>query len=152
MPCGEATRLRPQARVTPHLPRGPDPEYCIFHTLLLLSAQMARSKKVKVIDLFAGAGGFSIGAQEASGSVAASLELDRFACETLRANTQYHGEVIEGDICCFTGDRLRELAAIKKSDRLIVVGGPPCQPFSKAAYWTEEGSDAAYRRARAECT
>lgn len=31
----------------------------------------------------------------------------------------------------------------------MIVGGPPCQPFSKAAYWTEEGSDAAYRRARA---
>src|SRR6185437_16157955 len=28
-------------------------------------------------------------------------------------------------------------------------GGPPCQPFSKAAYWTDDGFDAAYRRARA---
>jgi DNA (cytosine-5)-methyltransferase 1 len=111
---------------------------------------MASSKNVKVIDLFAGAGGFSVGAHEAGASVAASLELDHTACDTLRANPGYHGEVIEGDISDFSGQQLRTLAGIKRGDRLIIVGGPPCQPFSKAAYWTEEGNDAAYRRARAE--
>jgi DNA (cytosine-5)-methyltransferase 1 len=30
-----------------------------------------------------------------------------------------------------------------------VIGGAPCQPFSKAAYWTDNGEEAAYRRARA---
>lgn len=44
---------------------------------------------------------------------------------------------------------MRKLAGLKKSDLLVIVGGSPCQPFSKAAYWTESGSDAAYRRARA---
>ena len=44
---------------------------------------------------------------------------------------------------------MRTLAGLKKHDPLIIVGGPPCKPFSKAAYWTEEGEDAAYRRARA---
>jgi DNA (cytosine-5)-methyltransferase 1 len=32
---------------------------------------------------------------------------------------------------------------------LVIVGGAPCQPFSKAGYWLEKGKDAAYRRARA---
>ena len=102
-----------------------------------------------MIDLFAGAGGLSVGAHQAGGNVVASLEFDSVACQTLRANGSYHGEVIEGDVCDFSGTQLRKLAGLKKRDPLIIVGGPPCQPFSKAAYWTEEGDDAAYRRARA---
>jgi DNA (cytosine-5)-methyltransferase 1 len=35
-------------------------------------------------------------------------------------------------------------------DPLVIVGGPPCQPFSKAGYWTEGGEEARFRRARAE--
>ena len=34
-------------------------------------------------------------------------------------------------------------------DQLIVIGGPPCQPFSKAAYWLDPGDEAKYRQARA---
>lgn len=106
-------------------------------------------KKINVIDLFAGAGGLSVGAHRAGATVAASLEFDPVACETLRSNAMYHGKVIEGDVCDYGGDVLRKLAGLKKRDPLVIVGGPPCQPFSKAAYWTEEGDDAAYRRARA---
>ncbi|MFZ5565895.1 MAG: DNA cytosine methyltransferase [Pseudomonadota bacterium] len=110
---------------------------------------MATRKKIKVIDLFAGAGGLSVGAHQAGAEVASSLEFDATACQTLRANAEYHGEVIEGSVCDYSGEALRKLSGIKKTDRLVVVGGPPCQPFSKAAYWTESGNDAAYRRARA---
>ena len=106
-------------------------------------------KKINVIDLFAGAGGLSTGAHEAGAEVVASLEFDPTACKTLRSNPQYHGLVIEGDVCNHTGQDLRMQAGLKKSDPLVIVGGPPCQPFSKAAYWTESGVDAAYRRARA---
>jgi len=106
------------------------------------------ARKINVIDLFAGAGGFSVGASLAGANVAASVEMDRFACQTLRANTKYHGAVIEGDVCDLRGEKLRAAAGLKRTDPLIIVGGPPCQPFSKAAYWTESGNDAAYRRAR----
>lgn len=103
-----------------------------------------------VIDLFAGAGGLSIGAHQAGAHVAASVELDSLACTTLRANASYHGQVLEEDVCLLDGKELRERAGIATGDALVIVGGPPCQPFSKAAYWTEDGSDAAYRRARAK--
>lgn len=111
---------------------------------------MTSRKKINVIDLFAGAGGLSVGAFEAGANVAASLEFDATACSTLRLNSDYHGAVIEGDVCAYTGNELRKLASLKKNDRLVVVGGPPCQPFSKAAYWTEDGADAAYRRSRTD--
>lgn len=107
------------------------------------------AKKIKVLDLFAGAGGLSIAASQAGAEVAGCLELDAIACNTLRMNSQFHGKVIEGDVAAFDGPGLRSLAGVSKREKLIIVGGAPCQPFSKAAYWTEEGKDAAYRRARA---
>jgi DNA (cytosine-5)-methyltransferase 1 len=110
---------------------------------------MSSKKKISVIDLFAGAGGLSVGAHEAGGNVVASLEFDQTACMTLKSNPHYHGMIIEGDVCKYDGQSLRTLTGLKESDPLVVVGGPPCQPFSKAAYWTETGTDAAYRRARA---
>jgi len=104
--------------------------------------------RIKVIDLFAGAGGLGVGAVDAGAYVAASVELDSTACETLRANSAIHGVVLECDVSGLDGSTLRAAANISQDDVLIVVGGPPCQPFSKAAYWTDEGTDAAYRRAR----
>jgi DNA (cytosine-5)-methyltransferase 1 len=102
-----------------------------------------------VIDLFAGAGGLSVGAHEAGCDVRASVELEHLACETLRQNPRYHGVVAEGDVALLKGNDLRQLAKLASDDPLIVVGGAPCQPFSKAAYWVEEGEEAQYRRDRA---
>lgn len=102
-----------------------------------------------VIDLFAGAGGLSIGATDAGCDVRACVELDPVACRTLRAHERYHGSVIEGDVATITGLDLRQAAGLAPGDPLIVVGGAPCQPFSKAAYWVEDGEESRYRRARA---
>lgn len=105
--------------------------------------------KVPVIDLFAGAGGLSIGADHSGCDVRACVELDTIACKTLQANEHYHGSVIETDVAAITGPELREAARLTPGDPLIVIGGAPCQPFSKAAYWIEDGEESRYRRARA---
>ncbi len=102
-----------------------------------------------VVDLFAGAGGFSLGAHAAGARVRVAVELDPVACRTLRANPEYHGNVLEADVCDMSGADLRKAAGVRAGEPLVIVGGAPCQPFSKAAYWTEPGDDAAYRRARA---
>jgi len=112
------------------------------------SSSMQKSLAINVVDLFAGAGGLSVGAHLAGGHVKASVELNALACATLKANAHFHGEIVEGDICDLTGKDIRKIAGLKAKEPLIIVGGPPCQPFSKAAYWTESGVDAAYRRAR----
>lgn len=109
---------------------------------------MQKNSAINVVDLFAGAGGLSVGAHLAGGNVKASVELNPLACNTLRANAHFHGEIVEGNICDLTGQGIRKIAGLKAKEPLIIVGGPPCQPFSKAAYWTESGADAAYRRAR----
>jgi DNA (cytosine-5)-methyltransferase 1 len=108
-----------------------------------------RSPRLPVIDLFAGAGGLSVGATGAGCEVRACVELDSVACKTLRANESYHGKVLEADVAQLSGLDLRQAARLAPGDPLIVVGGAPCQPFSKAAYWTETGEESRYRRARA---
>jgi DNA (cytosine-5)-methyltransferase 1 len=103
---------------------------------------------VPVIDLFAGAGGLSIGATNAGCDVRLALELDAVACRTLRSNLDFHKAVIEADARTVTGSDLRSAASLGPGDPLVIVGGAPCQPFSKAAYWVEDGDEARYRRLR----
>lgn len=106
---------------------------------------------IPAVDLFAGAGGLGIGAREAGADVRLAVELDPVACATLRDNVPraQRASVLEADVTLLTGAQLREAAGLARRDLLIVIGGAPCQPFSKAAYWTEAGDDAAFRRARA---
>jgi DNA (cytosine-5)-methyltransferase 1 len=105
---------------------------------------------IPTIDLFAGAGGLALGASAAGADLRLAVDNDRFSCDTLEANRAVHGgNVACEDIRDLTGDGLRERAGLAPGDGVLVIGGAPCQPFSKAAYWLEEGADARYRRARA---
>lgn len=70
-----------------------------------------------VVDLFAGCGGLSLGF-EAQGFLTLGFEKDADCCETYRANL--NGECIETFLTPDT-----ELPNCK-----VVIGGPPCQPFS----------------------
>jgi DNA (cytosine-5)-methyltransferase 1 len=103
-----------------------------------------------VIDLFAGAGGLSLGAADAGCDVRLSVDNDEVSCRTVEANPGFLGGEVEcADVTELSGADLRRLAGLEGSDPLLVIGGAPCQPFSKAAYWVEAGEEAAYRRARA---
>lgn len=102
-----------------------------------------------VIDLFAGAGGFGIAAEAAGLDLRLSVEIDSVACTTLKQNASAHHEVMDADVTLLTGLDLRRSAGLAKTEPLLVIGGAPCQPFSKAAYWVEAGDDAAWRRDRA---
>ena len=104
---------------------------------------------VKVIELFAGCGGFSLGLQKAGYNVLLSAEIDKIACETLKLNKRFHNsEILNCDLTNLSGFELKEKSEIRKGDKLIIPGGPPCQPFSKAAYWTDPGNEFKYRMAR----
>jgi DNA (cytosine-5)-methyltransferase 1 len=107
-------------------------------------------RSYNVIDLFSGAGGLGIGAVQAGCELRLSVDSDHWSCRTLEANAPTHGgRVLEADILQVSGEMLRDEAGLAPDDPLIVVGGAPCQPFSKAAYWVDAGDEAAYRRARA---
>ncbi len=119
----------------------------------ILTGQYERYPVIKdlpVIDLFAGAGGLGIGAHRAGAELRLSVDNDSYSCETMAKNPRLHpGRSMLGDVTALTGRQLRADAGLRASEDVVVIGGAPCQPFSKAAYWVDKGEEAAYRRARA---
>lgn len=83
---------------------------------------------IRCIDLFAGAGGFSLGAEQAGVHVEHAVEIDEWACETLRVNHPYR-RITQADIRSLD-DHWWKTEVEKYPDLLI--GGPPCQGFSRA--------------------
>src|SRR6185295_16864626 len=78
------------------------------------------------IDLFAGAGGLSLGAESAGIRVALAVESDPHAARTYRFNHPAT-PIFVGDIRTLTSSDLR---GIGRGARTIVFGGSPCQGFS----------------------
>ena len=92
--------------------------------------------KVKAISFFSGAGGLDIGAQLANAQIISALDFDKDSIETLKANPYFkHSQHLLGDIRNVNGKDYGKLIKEKNPDKLIIIGGPPCQPFSKAGYW-----------------
>lgn len=87
----------------------------------------------KVISLFSGAGGLDYGFEAAGFDTAVTVEIDRACCQTLRANRDW--PVIERDIFDVPSAEILETAGLKRGDASLLIGGPPCQPFSKSGYW-----------------
>lgn len=84
-----------------------------------------------IIDLFAGAGGFGLGFQLANKKyeILLSLEIDKWAADTLRANNTH--KIIESDIRIY--DTEEKIKGVCSSVPDIIIGGPPCQGFSHAS-------------------
>lgn len=85
------------------------------------------------ISLFSGAGGMDYGFEAAGFDTRAVLEFDQACCQTLRKNIS--GAVLEGDIHEISVAEILRTAKLRQSAVDLLYGGPPCQPFSKAAYW-----------------
>lgn len=82
------------------------------------------------IDLFSGAGGFSLGFCWQGFKNVFSIDLSPQFCQTYRHNFKNH-LLIEGDLCTLSDAQIRTLAA--KAEKVdVVIGGPPCQGFSLA--------------------
>jgi DNA (cytosine-5)-methyltransferase 1 len=94
--------------------------------------------KPVVIDLFAGAGGFGLGFQLSGFETPLSLEIDQWACDTLRYNHPLM-KVIQGDIRDFNTESLIKEACPFTPD--VIIGGPPCQGFSIAGPAQKDPND-----------
>ena len=82
---------------------------------------------LKVLDLFAGAGGMSYGfMQTGQFEVAVAVEIDPFAQQTYRMN--HPAAIVLGDIKQIDFENL----VLQNGTIDIVIGGPPCQGFSNA--------------------
>ena len=86
------------------------------------------------IDLFAGAGGFSLGVSQAGFNVVAAVEIEKGCCDTLRANRECFPNmlIVEKDIRELSGAELLDMVGMKRGELFLLVGSPPCQSFSFA--------------------
>jgi DNA (cytosine-5)-methyltransferase 1 len=82
------------------------------------------SKKMVGLELFAGAGGMSLGASLAGIEVQTAIEIKPSACATYRANHP-KTKLLATDIRSVSEF---QLTAAKRE--VVVFGGPPCQGFS----------------------
>jgi DNA (cytosine-5)-methyltransferase 1 len=89
--------------------------------------------KLPVISLFTGAGGLDIGVEAAGFQTAVAGDFDARSCETLRRNRAW--PVIEGDLNAVTSQNLLERGKLGANQAALLIGGPPCQPFSKSGFW-----------------
>lgn len=98
------------------------------------SSQGSVGRRPIGVDLFAGAGGFSLGAWFAGIDIVAAVEWDRHACRTYRTNLASRMPsrpvLFERDAQDLTPRELMLRAGLKGGDCDILVGGPPCQGFS----------------------
>ena len=81
----------------------------------------------KVVDLFAGAGGLSLGfMQTQKYDIKVAFENSPYMQDTYRLN--HPGVEVQGDVCAADYDAIKK----KYGEIDVVIGGPPCQGFSNA--------------------
>ena len=95
------------------------------------SKKTKQTNKSVDIEIFAGAGGMTLGLQRAGFRFSHLFELDSHTCRTLENNHVTKGGVLHGDVHQADITKLDWSNYSTQPVRLLV-GGAPCQPFSLA--------------------
>ena len=91
---------------------------------------MASSKQRPIaVDLFAGAGGMTLGFEQAGFDVLAAVEFDPIHASVHEYNFPFWTTICKS-VTDTTGREIRAKSAIGDRDIDVVFGGPPCQGFS----------------------
>ena len=92
------------------------------------------SNKIGAVSFFCGGGGLDCASVMAGVPLIASTDFVEDCVETLKANEDFLGkhDVILGDISQMPASVFKESIDKAGVDKFIIIGGPPCQPFSTA--------------------
>jgi DNA (cytosine-5)-methyltransferase 1 len=105
--------------------------------------------QLPVVSLFSGVGGLDMAVERCAEPalvqdgtpgpyrIAVATDYEPKALETLRLNLP-GAEILPGDITEISSRDLMDAAGIGRGDAGLVVGGPPCTPFSKSGFWIED--------------
>ena len=88
-----------------------------------------RLNRLTYIDLFSGAGGFSLGFNNAGFKNIFSIDIEKDFCETYKFNFKNH-KLLTQDISLLSKKEITTHSKDKNVD--VIIGGPPCQGFSIA--------------------
>lgn len=92
-----------------------------------------------VLSVFSGAGGLDLGLEYAGFDPILCLDTDSAARATLRLNRPQWQVPEDGDVLGAAERWRPQDLGVAVGELDLVVGGPPCQPFSKAAQWVATG-------------
>jgi len=107
---------------------------CIFYKKMKFDTKKHMGNKninLTAVDLFAGAGGLSLGFEDAGFKVIFAVENDVYSAETYRMNrNRGNSEVILSDISQINFTDTLKKFRLKRGEINILLCGPPCQGFS----------------------
>lgn len=113
---------------------GVKPEYLLSQqrtTGLMNKNPENNTSKLTAISLFTGAGGLDIGFEQEGFDVRVAIDLDPKAIETIKANRP-SVTVISNDICKVSTKEILKKARMGVGEVTVLIGAPPCEPFSVA--------------------
>jgi DNA (cytosine-5)-methyltransferase 1 len=113
-------------------------------------------RQIKAISLFSGLGGLDIGLHRAGIETVACVEKNKTTAKTLKINSYQHDihldepyltiqekypwTVLNSDIKEIDAETIFNKAGVSKSEIDLVVGGPPCQTFSRSNEGSRSGT------------
>lgn len=85
---------------------------------------------MKVVDLFAGCGGLTLGLHKLGCSILSSVERDKDAANSYKINHPKSNVIVDDLKSLLSGDTITERLSLNQEVDLLC-GGPPCQGFSQ---------------------
>jgi DNA (cytosine-5)-methyltransferase 1 len=94
------------------------------------------NQDIRAISLFSGAGGLDVGSQLAGIPVAFCIDIEKDAIETLKINNEFKNtKILNDDLFEYRSEDILRSLDDDFNGKYILIGGAPCQPFSKNGYW-----------------